>query len=116
MGSERLSMATLRADGSSLFSLSEPDIWVMDVLGEKATPTEYTLNNPTFFQPSDWWTYRTVSDNKLCSMCEPLNNMTFQGHNLNRVFPYLVIEDFNKISVNNHMPRDDHCRCTLVRV
>jgi hypothetical protein len=67
------------------------------------------------FSENDFWQYRTVSDDSLCPLCQTYRNLTFQGHELLTLFPYLEVVDQNTINVNNHMPRDPNCRCRLER-
>lgn len=75
------------------------------------------LRRKTFFGKYELWMYNAVLDDRLCDIClEFEKNPRFLGSALRTIFPYLEILDEDTIKVHAHMPRDDHCRCTLNRV
>lgn len=81
----------------------------MDALQRK--PKEYKVLS--FFGQYDLWLYVAVYDEKLCEKCEAFaRTQVFRGTELRSIFPYLEIDDEDKISVNVHL----HCRCYLLRI
>ena len=74
-----------------------------------------TTGQITFFSEHDVWQYHVVSDDRLCPLCDMLKDMVFRGDTLAARFPYLVIDNENRLDAHNHMPRDDNCRCYLTR-
>ena len=70
----------------------------------------------TFFSILDVWLYQAVMDERLCLICDRHDDVgEYRGHHLRVRFPYLEIIDENTIKAHAHMPRDDNCRCFLVR-
>lgn len=70
----------------------------------------------TFFSKHDTWLYQAVLDDRLCPICDRHDDTAeFNGLHLRAKFPYYEIIDENTIKVHAHMPRDDNCRCILVR-
>lgn len=70
----------------------------------------------TFFSKQDTWLYQAVEDERLCPICDRhADTHIFNGLHLRAKFPYWEIIDENTIKAHAHMPRDDNCRCYLVR-
>lgn len=70
----------------------------------------------TFFSILDVWLYQAVLDERLCLICDRHDDVgEYRGNHLRVRFPYYEIIDENTIKVHAHMPRDDNCRCILVR-
>jgi len=73
--------------------------------------------NITFFGKHDAWKYVEKPDDRLCDVCRRhATKLVWFGDVLRYFFPYLEIMDENNIRVRAHMPRDDNCRCVLVRL
>jgi hypothetical protein len=71
--------------------------------------------NKTFYGLLDRWHYITLGDSKVCDLCSPLDGQEFNGNYLRTRFPNHTIDDEDVIRVHNHVPRDDNCRCILMR-
>lgn len=89
---------------------------VRAVEGAKLRRTFPTRYGVTFFSEQDVWLYQAVMDARTCPVCTSHEDQgEFHGSHLRAKFPYLEIIDENTIKVHAHMPRDDNCRCLLVR-
>jgi len=71
--------------------------------------------NKTFYSIMDRWHYITLGDDKVCDLCAPLDGEEFTGAWIRTKFPFHEIDSEDVIRVHNHMPRDDNCRCLMLR-
>jgi hypothetical protein len=71
--------------------------------------------NKTFYSILDRWQYITLGDDKVCDLCSPLDGEEYTGAWIRTKFPFHTVDNEDVISVHRHMPRDDNCRCILMR-
>jgi len=84
--------------------------------GAKKRRPEPWRTGVTYFSVHDIWLYQAIMDAKVCPICLAHEETgEFRGNHLRAKFPYLEIQDVGTIKVHAHMPRDDNCRCYLIR-
>lgn len=99
-----------------LQSIAEVVAVVQAVEGAKKRKDFPLRYGVTFFSKHDTWLYQAIMDDRLCPICDRHDDTAeFNGLHLRAKFPYLEIIDENTIKVHAHLPRDDNCRCVLVR-
>lgn len=79
-----------------------------------------TRSGVTFFSGKDIWLYDIREDDVTCEICRNIADQAslmggFNGNTIRALFPFLEIIDENTIKAHSHMPRDDNCRCLLLR-
>lgn len=73
-------------------------------------PSEF--QTVSFFGRNDFWDYRAIMDDRICSACKKNERpLPYIGVHLRAKWPHLEIEDEDTIRVNEH----PNCRCVLIR-
>lgn len=70
----------------------------------------------TYFSANDLWQYIAITDDRTCNLCLEDDTKFFMGNEIRSLFPFWQIVDDGTIRVHGHMPRDDNCRCILIRI
>ena len=97
--------------------MSQKLIEIVEVVKATQRIPQPQRSGVTYFSKWDVWMFQSVFDEVRCEICSNHERIElYYGNALRLWFPHLEILDENTIKAHAHMPRDDNCRCFLVRV